>query len=141
MWRIVLGVVIGAIVAFAVVGVVETVGHVIYPPPDDLDWHNPQVLKEYVATLPTAPLLFPLGGWLLGTLLGGWAGALIAGRRALLVTGLIALLMLLATGANLAFIPHPLWITLSALVGIPLFAWLACHLPGARVAVVRAERS
>lgn len=128
--RSVLAAFTGIIVAVAIVWGVETLGHVVYSPPADLDFNDADAMRAYIETLPPGALAFVLFAWLLATFVGGWVAARIAKRRPLLFAGIVGGVILAAAVANLLLIPHPLWLTIAALVGIPAMAWLASRLAG-----------
>lgn len=123
----------GIIVAVAVVWGVEALGHVVYAPPADLDFNDADAMRAYIQTLPPGAFAFVLGGWLLGTLVGGWIAGRVAKRRHLLFAGIVGAVILLAAAVNLWMIPHPAWFSIAAVLGIPAMAWLASRLaqPGA----------
>ena len=56
----------GVIIAFALVWIVEAIGHMIYPPPADLDFGNTDVMRAYVDTLPLGALLSVAIAWFVG---------------------------------------------------------------------------
>lgn len=67
-FRIALAVVIALVIASAsvVVWCIETLGHMIYPPGRDLDLHDAEQVKAYMAALPPGAILGVLVGWLAG---------------------------------------------------------------------------
>ena len=127
MGRSVIALICGVVSAFAVVWLVEGLGHVVFPPPAGLMGGDRDAIAEAIADMPTAALLFPLGAWLLATVTGGLVACIIARRRpwtnALVVGGLVWA----ATLSNLIAIPHPTWMTIAALVGIPSMAVFAAR--------------
>ena len=132
MWRLILAPVAGIVVAFTLVAVIEMAGHMLHPPPADLDYSNRVAMEAFIATLPTSAFLFVLAAWTIGTFAGAWVAAWMAGRRSLLMAGIVGGLMLIASAANLVMIPHPWWFSVSALVLIPAMIYLASRLAPAR---------
>ncbi len=126
--RSIVGVVVGAVVAFLLVAGIETIGHLVYPPPAGLDYNDVEELRQYVASMPSGAFLFVLVAWLIATLVGALVACFIARKRPLLITGIVAALMLVATAINLVTVPHPLWFSLTALIGILIMAFLASRL-------------
>lgn len=129
MLRTVLAVVLGLVMGGMVVFAIEVVGHLIHPPPADLDTGDREAMKRYVEQLPPAAFLFVLLAYAAGSFAGGWVAARVA-RRAPLVHAVIVGALLLAAGImNVVMIPHPLWFTFASLaVFLPAAlagAWLA----------------
>jgi len=120
-----LGALAGLVVSFVVITVIEMLGHLIYPPPDAAQVASPGALAAYVAGLPPGSLFFVLAAWVLGTFLGGIAGALIAGGRPLLYAGLVGGMTLIGAVMNFFMIPHPGWFVGVSLVCIAGSAYLA----------------
>jgi hypothetical protein len=132
MWpvfRSILAVVLGFLLASIVMLAVEYAGHLLFTPPG-LDLRDPEVLKTAFINAPLGAQLFVLLAWVLGSLAGGWLAAWISGRVAdALVLGAI----LLAAGIyNMVTIPSPLWFWV---VGVALF--LPCAYAGAKLAKMR----
>ncbi len=125
MIRKISAVVAGAVVAFGLVALLETISHALYPLPAGLDFRNPAHLKVYAATLPLGALWCVLGAWLVATFAGCWLAIVIARERPMFFAALVGSLVLVATIANLLMIPHPVWFSITATVTIPLAAFCA----------------
>lgn len=121
----------GIVTAFLFVMGIEAAGHTLYPPPAGLDVSNPAAIREYMKVIPPGALLFVLASWLVAPFAGGVVAARIAGSRPMLFAGLVGALVLAATVANLVMIPHPAWMAVAAVAGIPTMAVLAAR-TGAR---------
>jgi hypothetical protein len=126
--RSVVAVIVGALVAFILVAAIEALGWVFYPPPPGLDYNNPGQLRIYMQSLPLGAFLFVLAAWLIATFVGAWVACFIARTRPLLFAGIIGALILAGTIANLLRISHPTWFSITAVVAIPLAAFLASRL-------------
>jgi len=114
----------GILVAVGLVWIIEIAGHTIYPPPPDLDFTDTEAVRLYISGLPLGAFLFIGGAWFVGTL-GGTVVACYVGNAAPRIFAMIVgALMLVATASNLAMIPHPLWFSVSGIVGIIFAAWL-----------------
>ncbi|MDH3373783.1 MAG: hypothetical protein OER22_14215 [Gammaproteobacteria bacterium] len=125
------GIIAGLITAFALIWLIEKVGHTIYPPPPDLDFSDPDAIRPYIATLPIIALLFPMFAWFIGTFAGSLVGSLIGTAKPLLFCTVVGGIVLAATIANLIVIPHPLWFSIISVLGIVASAWLALQIaPG-----------
>jgi hypothetical protein len=121
--RLALALVGGMAAAFITLALIETIGHTVYPAPVNLDYANPDALKAYVDALPLGAKLFVLAAWLVGTLDGVLVAGLINRARFGLCAAVIGAVVLAATLANLWMIPHPLWLALAGIIGIPLCAF------------------
>jgi len=111
--------------AFASIHLIEMLGHTIYPPPADLDFSNPEAIRPYFATLPIIALLIPMFGWFVSTLAGSLVANFCGDAKPYVFAAIIGGLVFAATVANLILIPHPLWFSITALIGIVASAWLA----------------
>jgi hypothetical protein len=121
--RYILAVVAGIVVAFMLVPGIEAIGHVVYPPPPDFDYIDPEQVRILVDSMPVGAFLFVLAAWLVATFAGGLLACFIARSRPVLFTGIIGVFIFAASLANLMMIPHPAWFTALALVTIPLVAF------------------
>lgn len=120
----------GIIVSMVVVFLVESVGHLVHPPPPDLDYRDAEAMRVYTSGLPLTAFLFVLGGWALGTLVGGAAAGLIARASFLRMAIIVGAFMLAATIVNLRMIPHPTWFAVTGIVLIIVMIPLAARLAG-----------
>jgi hypothetical protein len=126
--RVATGIVLGTIAAFVLVGVIEAIGEVVYPPPPGLDLRNADALATYVERLPAGALAFVLVAWIAGTFVGGLVAAWIARPHAVVVAAVVGALVLAATIANVMLIPHPTWMVVAGVAGIAIAAWIAGRL-------------
>jgi len=115
----------GIVTAFVLVVLVEKVGHLIYPPPADLDFSDPEAIRPYIATMPFLALLFPMIAWVVATFTGSLVASKIGTANPLIFAGVVGGLVLAATIANLIMIPHPAWFSIVSLVAIAASAWFA----------------
>jgi hypothetical protein len=115
MIRIVLGVVAGILLGGIVVGLVETVGHTLWPLPPGVDVSNPEQLKTLMSKMNPMAMTSVLVGWGAGTLARACAALAIAqGRR---IAGWIVVAVLFAGAVwSMVTIPHPLWFVISSVV-------------------------
>ncbi len=125
MFRKLLGGIVGFVAAFSVIALVQSVGHMIFPTPADLDPTDAEAFAEYVAALPFGAFLPVLLSYLLGTAAGVFAGGWIAGGGGMGFAIVIGGLVLVLTIVNLVMIPHPLWFSVVAVIGIPAAAYAA----------------
>ena len=87
------------------------------------------VMRGIMAAAPVSAFLVVLAGWILGSLIGGWLAALIAGRSGVTHGLVVGALLTLAGCANNLMIPPPLWFWV---VGVLVF--LPASYVGARAA-------
>lgn len=128
MLRDIAATVAGLAVAFGVIMGVQMIGHAIWPPPADLDWNDTEVIQTYVSQLPFLALLVPIVSYFLGALGGPLIASGIGTARPLVFAGVIGLVLLAATVANLIQIPHPYWFSALAIAAVLVGAWLAMQL-------------
>ena len=114
----------GVIISMVLVWVVEKIGHVVYPPPADLNFADPDAMRDYIETLPLGALLFVAAAWFIGTLGGTCAACAIGTAKPMIFAMVVGGLMLVATVVNLVMIPHPTWFSILGVVGILIAAWL-----------------
>jgi hypothetical protein len=123
MVRIVVGSIVGVVVAIAIVMALETGSHTLWPPPPGLDLTGSQDMKALGAAMPLPALIAVPVAWFLSVLVGGSIGNLIAGRS---VPGwIVAGVTLAACAYTLFSIPHPWWMIAAGVLLPPLGGWLA----------------
>ena len=123
----------GVIVAMVAIQLVEMLGHLVYPPPADIEFGDPGQVREFMSTLPVGSLLFVGAAWTIGTFLGTLAGALIARAGATPYAIVVGGIVLAGAATMLMIIPHPWWFTIAAPLSIIAAATLAVLLaPGLR---------
>jgi len=66
-----------------------------------------------------------MGGWVVGTFVGSVIAGRIGTAKPWVYPAIVGGLVFTATVANLLAIPHPLWFSITALIGIVASAWLA----------------
>jgi len=126
--RVVLGVLAGVIVAVLGVFVLELLGHMVYPPPANLDLSDPEGAARLIAGLPAGAFAFVLAAWFLGTLAGAWTANAI-GRST--VAGWVVALVVICGGVyTMLTIPHPTWMWAAGIVLPLVAAWLAQRFAG-----------
>ena len=117
-------VVLGIVVAGGLVAVVESIGHTVYPVPPTVDFEDPVQLRNYVATLPPGAFLFVLTAWLAGTFGGGLVASYVSKEKPFFYATIVGAFVLVATVWNLIMIPHPLWVSITAVIGIAVTTYL-----------------
>ena len=115
MARNVLGIVIGIIIGVIVIAIVESIGHIIFPPPEGVDLKDPDALKSIMKDIPIGAKLSVLTAWGLGVFAGGVAARKIAPgfpRGAWLV----GVALFGGAAFTMVQIPHPLWMMIGAVL-------------------------
>lgn len=124
--RVVLGIVIGIAAGIGVVMLGDTLNHRFFPPPPEVQVTNPEAIRDYMQTAPVLSLLGLPVTWTLAALVAAFAAAKIGAKR---WAGWIAgAVIFAATSLNLVLIPHPLWMTVAAIVLVPAAAWFGAQL-------------
>lgn len=134
MLRSILGTIVGLVVAFVVVAATDSVNHRLYPPSaaireaaakQDFRALGPAV-EEWLKSAPRMALILIPVAWVAGAFCGSLAATWISRVRRPIPAMVIAAFLLLGTAMNLAMIPHPAWMAVVGLIGIPaaaLAAW------------------
>ena len=117
--------IIGIVVAMLTIKVVEMLGHFIYPPPADVEFGDPEQVREFIATLPVGSILFVGAAWAIGTFLGTVSGTLISTTGPLPYAIVVGGIVLAGAATMLLLIPHPYWFTALAPIAIIVAAFLA----------------
>jgi len=115
----------GIVTAFVLIMLIEKLGHIIYPPPPDIDFSDPDAMRPYIATLPFLALLFPMIAWVVATFAGTVLACKIGTANPLAFAAVVGGLVLAGTIANLIVIPHPVWFSAVSLAAIAASAWIA----------------
>ncbi|CAN5821243.1 hypothetical protein BH11PSE6_BH11PSE6_00650 [soil metagenome] len=111
--RKILSMVLGAGAAMLVVAAFDALASYLYPLPV-LESGDPDALAAVVAGMPLTAKWFVVAGWLAGALAGAWLALRISDWRP---TGWIVTVVVLAGSiANIAMLPHPLWMQLCAVL-------------------------
>jgi sorbitol-specific phosphotransferase system component IIBC len=118
----------GVVAAVLVVGVMDAVVGSMYALPAGTDPNNPESMRQAVAALPVAAFLLLLLGWVLAAGVGSYLATRQASHARPVHGLIVALFVLVATVANLAKIPHPLWLWPAAIILIPAVGWAATRL-------------
>ncbi len=127
------GVLAGVVVALALIAIVQSIGHAVYPPPADLDVRDTEAFAEYTQSLPVAAVLFVLASYLIGAFAGPFVAGWLAGGPSPVYSAIIGGILLALTVANLVEIPHPIWFSVLAVLGIPAAAFFGGRLAPRRV--------
>jgi len=136
--RSILAVIVGMLVAFVVIALIETLGMRLYPPPPRVNLTDRESLKALVASMPLAAKLCVLLGYTAGSVAGGWVAARLAPRAKMMHAMIVAALLFGAGLMNLMTIPHPAWFAVTSSIIYWLGAWSGAS---AATAGARAEEA
>jgi hypothetical protein len=109
---------IGITIAVVSFSLVETLNAKLYPVPDNIDPHDLNAMKSYVAHLPSAALLILLLGWMLGSFLCGFIVAIVGKSNSRTPAYIAGLFLTTAGIVDLFMIPHPTWFVI---IGMTVF--------------------
>ena len=123
MGRAILAIVAGCVLSVLVIAGVDALAHVIYPPPANLDVRDPAAMRTIIAQMSVGAFVIIVAGWILAAGLGAWAATMLSQTGKAWPGGVVGGLTLAATGFNLFAIPHPVWVVIVALIGIPVATW------------------
>lgn len=125
MLRTTLAVLAGVVAFVVLVSLMDMFSLVFHPLPPGADQHDPVAMTAHVATAPVVSMLIVVLGWLLGTFLGSLVICLIDKQRPMVGVAILAALAEAAVIMNSMMLPHPLWMTVSGIVLIPVLAYFA----------------
>jgi hypothetical protein len=115
----------GVIAAVLVVVLMDALVGSIYALPAGTDTGNPENLRRAVAALPAGAFLLLLAGWVFAAGVGSYVATRFATQSRAIHGLIVALFVLVATVANLAKIPHPVWLWPATIILIPVAGWAA----------------
>ena len=104
-----LSVLAGVIAGGITVGIVESLGHLIWPPPEGTDLTNPEALAAIMDTIPTAAIAAVLVAWVCGAIVGGFTAGKIAKDPGYLPSIFAGAILMLLGVITMIAIPHPIW--------------------------------
>lgn len=118
----------GMVVAVTIVSIGDLAAGAMHPLPTGFDMRDVAQMKSHAAAAPASAMFVVLVGWIMGAFVGGLVASRVAARSRGQYAWVIAGVILAATLANLRAIPHPAWMVIGALVGVPAAGWLAARL-------------
>jgi hypothetical protein len=120
----------GVVVAVVVVTLMDAVVGRAYPFPAGTEISNPETLRQAIAALPVSAFVLLVFGWALAAAAGAYVAARLAAHASAFHGLIVALFVLVATVANLAKIPHPVWMWPAVIILLPLAGWAATRRVG-----------
>lgn len=94
----------------------QAVNRIFYPSPEGMDFNDAVALAAWASTLPLPALLGVEASYLVGSVLCGFTGAVIAPSHGKPVAGITGVLFTLGNMANVMTIPHPMWMVVMTMV-------------------------
>lgn len=120
MFKNILSVILGLVSSFIIIVLLESINHIIYPLPSNIDFNDMEAVKTFAGKAPNIVFVIVILAYALASFVGGLVSSAIAPKnkmsKAITVGGI-----LMGLGAyNLFMIPHPVWtIVISIFVFIP----------------------
>ena len=111
--------IVGVITAFVVVGLVEYLGHQIFPPPEGLDLTNPDDQARLMEIIPLGAKIAVVVAWFVGAFAGTYVARKIGATS--WPSWLVAGLMIAASFFTTMMFPHPIWMVICAVL-LPVIA-------------------
>ncbi|MGF1468518.1 MAG: hypothetical protein ACFCGT_20530 [Sandaracinaceae bacterium] len=120
--------VLGLLVSWVVITLVQYLNITLYPLGPDVDLDDPAALAEAIRDLPLGAYVLLELSYVLGSLAGGFVVGRAGGRsRRWIALGLGAVLTAFGV-QNVVAIPHPLWLAVLTLVTFVPMTWLGARL-------------
>lgn len=129
--RSVLAVLAGIVVAMIVMFIFEGISGHLFPLPPGIDLHDHQAMTQHMDELPVGAFFTVLAGWAVGSFVGAWVAARLAGRVRLMHGLVVGAFFLAATVTVMLTIPHPLWMEISGIVALTGCSYLGARLAAA----------
>ena len=105
-----LAAVIAGIVATSIaVGLVQQLGHYLYPLPAGTDPNDPEAIKKHVETAPFFAVFLVIISYAAGALAGGFVSTKIANDGKKIYAIIIGILFLMISVYMMITIPSPIW--------------------------------
>ncbi len=114
------GIVSGVIVLF----LIELIGHLIFRPPNNIDYTDIEALKQHTKNAPVFIFIMLIIAYSIGSFIGGFIAGLLSKEKktdnAVTVGGI-----LLGFGTYSLFsLPHPTWVIICSLLVFIPFSWI-----------------
>ncbi|MEM6410818.1 MAG: hypothetical protein AAF683_04730 [Pseudomonadota bacterium] len=129
------GIIIGLGVAVAIIFIVESIGHALFPAPAGLVLSSVSGIHVGEEGLPLGMQITDVLAWTLGIFGGGLVGGIVAGRRAI-ISWIVAPIILCLAALSFGRLPYEEWLVQAALglifVAAGLASYYARELPNLR---------
>jgi hypothetical protein len=136
MLRTVLAFIAGFVTFFVVVTLIQMASGMVFgAPPADV-MMQPQAMADFVANMPAGAYVLLLAGYALGSFAAGFVMRVISRSESQLLALIIGAIGTFGWIANVAMIPHPLWLVIAG-----LFVYFPFALLGHKAAAGAVRRS
>jgi len=105
----IVAVVAGILLTSDAVGLVQQLGHYLYPLPSGTDPNDPEAIKKYVENAPFMAIFFVIISYAVGALVGGFVSTKIANDGKKIYALIIGILFLFNSIYMMVTIPSPIW--------------------------------
>lgn len=126
--RKIVAIVVGVVVSFALIGAIDNLGHRAYPLTGMPAIADREAMREYIAAMAPGAKAFAVAAWLVAAFCGPLLSARLARGPGVVAPVVVGCVVLAAVIANLVMLPHPAWMNVAGIAGVPLFAGLATSL-------------
>ncbi len=109
MIRKIAAVVVGILLTSLVVGLVQQLGHYLYPLPAGTDPNDPEAIKKYVENAPFLAVFFVIISYAAGAFTASFVATKIANDGKKIYALFIGVLFLLTSIYMMVTIPSPIW--------------------------------
>ncbi len=132
-------VVLGFLVALALVIGIELASNAVYPFPADADPTDMELMMNHVRGIP--PWLLAVGavGWAVTTFVGAWVATRLGTDRHAAHGIVLGSLLFVAAAFNMLSLPYPVWFEIASVILIPLAAFAGIRLAGRRQVLAAAD--
>jgi len=109
MIRKILAVIAGIITGGISVGIVQKIGHSIYPMPEGMKGDDMEAMKNYVETAPFMSLFFVIISYAVAALVSGFVSTKIANDRKKIYAVICGIIFLIQSIYMMSILPTPVW--------------------------------
>ncbi|MBL4705216.1 MAG: hypothetical protein JKY54_11895 [Flavobacteriales bacterium] len=121
--RITIGGIVGVVVTFIIIGVIEALSHVIYPPDPSVNWRDPIQFAANIDLVEIPAMIMVAFAHFVG-IIGGNIVAKLITKGSKIPGYIIGGLILTGTIINLIWIPHPTWFAVTDVIAVLIAFWL-----------------
>lgn len=111
-----MAVIMGVIAGFVVTSIGEMISHAVYPSPEGFDYNDKQAIAAYIETLPVGAFIILMLGWALASFAGGAVASKLSKSKWYVWSLLTGTILMAGAIMNFINIPHPIWMSVVAVV-------------------------
>ena len=124
----VIGIIVGFVLGLIIVGVGHVISSGMYPPPEDLNINDQEMLIEYIQGMPTKAIVFVIFSHAMAGFFSAFIAARLSDEYKLYVGYFVGVLFVISTVVNAFSLPHSF-----AVAGIDIFSTIFLAFLGARL--------